>query len=110
MKYAFAAFTTGLFLILSSVVPMRSFQVILDGYLDRRRYGVRLWSSVYRLDQADFCPDYHDMVLKAGKKGGLLKQLIENLHLMQSLPEWLVVLLSPSFHLVLSLSSMRIVE
>ena len=55
----------------------------------------------HRLDQEDFGPDYHDVILEAGKMAGLLKQMIWIFHLMKSLPEWLVVLLSPSFDLVL---------
>ena len=57
--------------------------------------------SDHRVDQEDFGPDYHDAVLEAGKTAGLLKQMIWIFHLMQSLPEWLAVLLSPSFDLVL---------
>ncbi|CAF9940974.1 hypothetical protein IMSHALPRED_002232 [Imshaugia aleurites] len=57
--------------------------------------------SDHRLDQAEFGPEYHDAVLEAGKAAGLLKQMIWIFHLMQSLPEWLAVLLSPSFDLVL---------
>ncbi len=57
--------------------------------------------SDHRLGQEDFGPAYHDVVLEAGKKAGLLKQMIWIFHLMQSLPEWLVVLLSPGFDLIL---------
>ena len=57
--------------------------------------------SDHRLEQEDFGPEYHDAVLEAGKTAGLLKQMIWIFHLMQSLPEWLAVLLSPSFDLVL---------
>lgn len=57
--------------------------------------------SDHRLDQENFGPEYHDAVLEAGKAAGLLKQMIWIFHLMQSLPEWLAVLLSPSFDLVL---------
>ena len=54
-----------------------------------------------RLDQEDFGPDCHDLVLEAGKWASLLKQMIWIWHLMQSLPEWMVVLLSPGFDLAL---------
>lgn len=57
--------------------------------------------SDHRLEEEDFGPEYHDAVLEAGKAAGLLKQMIWIFHLMQSLPEWLAVLLSPSFDLVL---------
>lgn len=57
--------------------------------------------SDHRLDQEDFGPEYHDAVLEAGKAAGLLKQMIWIFNLMKSLPEWLAVLLSPSFDLVL---------
>lgn len=57
--------------------------------------------SDHRLEKEDFGPDYHDVVMEAGKMAGLLKQMIWIFHLMQSLPEWLVVFLSPGFDLVL---------
>lgn len=57
--------------------------------------------SDHRLEQEDFGPLYHDAVLEAGKNAGLLKQMIWIFHLMQSLPEWLAVRLSPSMDLVL---------
>ena len=57
--------------------------------------------SDQRLDQEDFGPDYHDVVLEAGKMAGLLKQMIWIFHLMQLLPQRLVVLLSPGMELVL---------
>ena len=59
--------------------------------------------SDHRLEQEDFGPDFHDAVLEASKIGRLLKQMIWINHLMQSLPEWLAVLLSPSFNLVFRL-------
>ena len=57
--------------------------------------------SDHRLEQDDFGPEYHDAALRAGTNGGLLKQMIWILHLIQSLPEWLAVLLSPSIGSVL---------
>lgn len=45
--------------------------------------------SDHRLDQEDFGPDIRNVVLAAGKKAGLLKQMIWIFHSMQSLPEWL---------------------
>ena len=57
--------------------------------------------SDHRLEQDDFGPEYHDGALAAGKNGGLLKQMVWILHLIQSLPEWLASLLSPSIVSVL---------
>ncbi|KAL9131629.1 MAG: hypothetical protein Q9217_000517, partial [Psora testacea] len=57
--------------------------------------------SDHRVDQKDFAPDYHDAALEAGKRAGILKQMIWIYHLMQSLPEWLAILISPSFDSVL---------
>ena len=57
--------------------------------------------SDHRLEQEDFGPEFHDAALAAGKNGGLLKQIIWVFRLMQSLPDWLAVLLSPSIGSVL---------
>ena len=57
--------------------------------------------SDHRLEQDDFGPEYHDANLAAGKNAGLLKQMIWIFRLLQSLPEWLAVLLSPSIGSVL---------
>ena len=57
--------------------------------------------SDHRVDQEDFGPDYHDAVLEAGKNAGLLKQMIWIFYIMKSIPDWLAILLSPSFDLVL---------
>ena len=57
--------------------------------------------SDYRLERDDFGPDFHNAALESGKSAGLLKQMIWILHLMQSLPEWLAVLLSPSIDSVI---------
>lgn len=56
--------------------------------------------SDHRLEAEDFGPGYHDAVLEAGKAGSLLKQMIWILHLIQNLPEWLAVLISPGLDLV----------
>lgn len=60
-----------------------------------------------RLEEEDFGPDYHDAVLEAGKAAGLLKQMIWIFHFIQSLPEWLAVLISPSLDLVIRIQRVR---
>jgi hypothetical protein len=54
--------------------------------------------SEHRVDQEDFGPDFYDATLETAKLGSLLKQMIWIFHLMQNLPQRLVVLISPSFN------------
>ena len=61
----------------------------------------------HRLEQEDFGPEYHDAVAEAGKAAGLLKQMIWIFHLIQSLPEWIAVRLSPSLDLVIRIQRVR---
>lgn len=63
--------------------------------------------SDHRTEEKDFGPDYHDAVLEAGKAAGLLKQMIWIFHFIQSLPEWLAVLISPSLDLVIRIQRVR---
>ena len=58
--------------------------------------------SDHRLDRKDFGPEYHDAAMEAGKASGFNKQMIWVFHLLQSLPEKLTVLISPSFDLMFS--------
>ena len=53
--------------------------------------------SEQRVGQEDFGPDFLYAAIESGKLGGLLKQMIWILHFMRSLPDRLVVMLSPNF-------------
>ena len=64
-------------------------------------------ARIISLKRKDFGPEYHDAALEAGKAGGLLKQMIWIFHFIQSLPEWLAVLISPSLGLVIRLQRVR---
>lgn len=56
-----------------------------------------------RLGAPNWGPEYHDAVVEAGIGGSVLKQMFWIFHFMQSLPEAVQAIISPSMALVLGL-------
>ena len=64
--------------------------------------------SEHLLDQEDFSPAFHNGALEIGKAATMHKQMIWVLYLLQSLPQKLTTLLSPTYDLILS--TLRVAE
>lgn len=55
------------------------------------------------VEEQDFGPSYHEAAIAVGKMGSIMKHMIWIYRLIQSLPQWLTIRISPNLGLVIGL-------